>query len=269
MVSVRHRSDKNCRLQDHVPLECTACPHDYVATGPRECTLRGHPDTILTGVHCGQDTGLGSMWEANLRMPTTIRWPGMIRPQSTNALVASIDIVPTILDIVHNHTEQKVKVNLDGSSITSLLFGDVHEYDGANRVLFLWRDGFKLDHSPLGPPYGRFDVVAAKIGDIKLWYWTKSGHYNDDVEQHHDPPLLFNTILDPAESKPIVYNASNPDDPHTQLVAQVDILLQEHKEAMKGTYPLTLQRDTRNIPCVDPSTSCRTDESESSPFSES
>lgn len=252
------------RLRENVPLDCTACPHDYVPDPtperPRQCTMKSS-DISMEGVHCGDDTGLGSVWEANLRMPTLIRWPGKIQAKTnTSALVSSLDLVPTILSVV-NSTRRKAtkKEILDGVDISSVLFGQEGKYDSDNRILFFWRDGFLRDQSPLGPPYGRFDVVAAKLGRYKAWFSTKSAHYNADLEDFHDPPLLFDTISDPAESKPIAYPFQDDSNFYTQLVKRIKVEVAEHKKNMSGMYPRTLQRDARYIPCSDPDSNCRTD----------
>ena len=276
---------RNHRLRDHVPLNCTACPHDYVpdptAHRPRQCILRVQPtaagkvndgddartdtpfaddDNVLSvdGVHCGEDSGLGSTWEANLRMPALVMWPGKIEANtSTVALVSSLDLVPTLLSIVGISDEADL---FDGVDISSVLFGTEPDYDSDNRVLFFWRDGFLLNTSPLGPPYGRFDVVAVKVGRIKAWYWTKSAHYNADFEEFHDPPLLFDTIADPGEAFPIDYPHDDDTGYYVQLVKHIDQLVQVHKSEINGAHlsPLTLRRDPRYVPCVDPATNCRT-----------
>jgi C-terminal region of aryl-sulfatase len=294
------------RLREHVPQDCTACPHDYISNPtidrPRRCTLiqrrtnnhRGNQyhrinqrdripeelryhkeendETILSmdGVHCGEDSGLGSVWEANLRMPTLVQWPGKIAPNTTTmALVSSLDLVPTILSLVFGNTsiqkdsklnQQPEDFSFDGKDISSVLLGRDDEYDSDERVLFFWRDGFLLDLAPLGPPYGRFDVVAVKVGRIKAWYWTKSAHYNLDAEVYHTPPLLFDTVADPAEAFPINFPHNDSSNYYFQLVLRLGILVEEHKKdvAASLSYPLTLLRDPRYIPCVDPSTGCRT-----------
>jgi arylsulfatase A-like enzyme len=248
------------RLRENVPLECTACPHDYTpnptADRPRRCTLAGGNERSVDGIHCGEDTGLGSMWEANLRMPTLIRWTSRIAANSsTTALVSSLDLVPTILSLAgidYNTTY------FDGVDIGNLLFDhSIEQYDSGGRVLFFWRDGFLRNNAPLGPPYGRMDVVAVKIGRFKAWYSTKSAHYNADLEDFHDPPLLFDTIADPAEAYPIEYDMEE-DNFYAGLVQNMNRLVQEHKEELEKTmYPLTLLRDSRYIPCVDPATGCR------------
>jgi len=166
------------RLQENVPHNCTACPHGYVPsrhTGdiiksdqPHHlCTLPG-TDLVLNGVHCGEDTGLGSVWEANLRMPALARWPGKISAGSeTKTLVSTLDVIPTILSIVGLHDNEQAKCKLDGRDISSVLFekfrddGETdrcHNEGDRSRVLFFWRDGFSS--GPLPPPFGRFDVAA-------------------------------------------------------------------------------------------------------------
>jgi arylsulfatase G len=234
-------------------MECTACPHDYVSSPtkdrPRRCVLKD-TNFDLDGVHCGEDTGLGSIWEANLRMPALARWPGMIpRNSESTALVSTLDVVPTVLSILGKDTS---KLQLDGLDVsTVLLYGN--DTDFKNRTLFFWRDGFAK--GPLPPPYGRYDVVAIKVGRLKAWFWTKSAHYNPDPEVFHDPPLLFDTLADPAEAHPL-----DPND-HVDFIAKVKAKVQKHKDSVDWTYPLTLKRDPQYIPCVDRETGCRTDSS--------
>ena len=244
-----------CRLIENVARNCTACPRDYVPSPtveqPRRCVLPS-TDHSLIGVHCGQDTGLGSLWEANLRMPTVARWPGKIKPATESmALMSSLDLVPTVLSIVGSSNPLG---GVDGIDVSSVLLGDDSrtDYDADNRILFLWRDGFQ--EGPLEPPYGRFDVAAVKMGRIKAWFSTKSGHYNNDMEVFHDPPLLFDVLKDPAEAFPL--------DPHkhTDFIDRIKRLVEEHKESVDWTYPLTLFRDPMYTPCANEATGCRTKE---------
>ncbi len=236
-------------LQDNLDESCIACPHDYIpaptASLPKRCVL---PGTIfeLDGVHCGDDTGLGSVWEANLRMPSLARLPGWIPSNSTsNALLSTLDVIPTFLKMIG----KPVPSDLDGLDMSNFLAGkpDRHIED---RILFFWRDGFQ--DGPLGPPAGRFDVAAVKLGDLKAWFWTKSAHYNDDVEQFHDPPLLFDTIQDPAESRPL--------DPsmYFEQIKRIKAAVEHHKQSLDWTYPLALDSNPAYLPCVDQSTGCRT-----------
>jgi len=252
-------------LRDNVDDSCTACPHDYVPSPtkdrPRRCVYPGKESLYhLDGVHCGDDTGLGSVWEANLRMPALARWPQHIPAGvETMSMVSTLDILPTILNLA-NITASKHNP-LDGIDITEILLqsnNDAHNVNRTNsnkekfenRILFFWRDGF--EDGPLPPPFGRFDVVAAKYGNYKVWFSTKSAHYNDDIAVFHDPPLLFDVIKDPAEAFPL--NVSD----HIDLLEDILKLVEDHKESVDWVTPLTLARDPRFTPCFDKETNCRT-----------
>jgi len=247
-------------LRDNVDQYCTACPHDFIPSPteerPRRCVLVGNEDVYqLDGVHCGADTGLGGMWEANLRMPALARWPGHIPAGGeTMKMVSTLDIVPTVLSIVGIDSHDISSSTLDGIDISHILFqDDTYQNQSTTqdeRILFFWRDGFQ--DGPLPPPYGRMDVVAAKLGQLKFWFYTKSAHYNSDVEVFHEPPLIFDVISDPAEAFPL-----NPND-YQDEISNILILVDEHKLSVDWVKPLTLARDPRFIPCVDRNTQCRT-----------
>lgn len=248
-------------LRENVPMDCTACPHDYVPSptsdNPRRCIL---PKTAreVDGVHCGEDVGLGSVWEANLRMPAVARWPGRIPAGSESMnLLSTLDVVPTIVSFLGKKLD-----GLDGEDVSAVLFGGETKV-GDERALFFWRDGF--EEGPLDPPFGRFDVAAVKLGRYKAWFWTKSAHYNDDIEMFHDPPLLFDVLMDPAEAFPLDSLE------HAHVITKIKHLAERHKNTIERGNPLTLARDPRWIPCANPGTKCRTDAfpEQSNHFSES
>jgi arylsulfatase A-like enzyme len=181
-------------------------------------------------------------------MPALARWPGKIAAGTeTMTLVSTLDVLPTVLSLLGKDSISK---ELDGIDISAVLLGQELNSEDIDRVLFFWRDGFR--DGPLGPPYGRFDVVAAKVGRIKVWFSTKSAHYNNDVEVSHDPPLLFDTFIDPAEAYPL-----DPND-FTELIDRVRSSVQQHKDSVDWTFPLASARDPAFIPCVDRETGCRT-----------
>lgn len=108
----------------------------------------------LEGVPCGDDTGLGSVWEANLRMPAVARFPGKIPPNSdTDVLISTLDVIPTFLSLIGRSAPN----NLDGKDMSNFLCGEQND-DDQPRILYFWRDGFSS--GPLPAPYGRFDVAA-------------------------------------------------------------------------------------------------------------
>lgn len=194
-------------------------------------------------------------------MPALVRWPSRIAAHTeSNVLVSTLDVVPTLLSITGSSASELQELDLDGVDISSVWFGSPEvagslvEADDP-RVLFFWRDGF--GSGPLPPPYGRFDVVAIKVGRIKAWFWTKSAHYNADLEVYHDPPLLFDTLTDPAEAQSL--------DPslHWDWIRYVQRARMEHLRRMgvNGTGPLTLARDPKYLPCANRATGCRIDSS--------
>lgn len=247
-------------LMEHVDETCTACPHDYVpsptTTEPHRCILPVNHALTLQGVPCGHDSGLGSLWEANVRTPAFAWWPGRISPgRVTQKTVATLDVLPTVLSLVKptetNRSAMKNDWILDGIDISHILLGEAEEngeQQEKERILFFWRDGF--DEGPLPPPYGRMDVAALKVGFLKVWFWTKSGHYNDDPHQWHDPPLVFNIDEDPAESRPL--NASKA------FFDFVQELRLDHMKLVSRGPPLTLAKDDSYIPCADSANQCRT-----------
>jgi arylsulfatase len=237
-------------LQDNVDQSCTACPHEYIPSPtlqrPRRCVYQGKRNSyFIDGVHCGEDTGLGSVWEANIRMPALVKWPGYITPGTESMdMVSTLDVVPTVLGIVGI----EVPSDIDGKYIGHELF-QTENFSQEKRILFFWRDGFR--DGPLPAPYGRFDVVAAKLGNVKAWFYTKSSHYNDDEEVYHNPPLLFDVLNDPAEAFPL-----NPDD-HQDTIEQISYLIHKHKNMIDWAKPLTTLHDPKYIPCIDHSHNCR------------
>jgi C-terminal region of aryl-sulfatase len=259
------RRKQPSQLPEHVQSSIFSASSDDPKTNLHDSMDEDKVVLEMDGVHCGDDSGLGSVWEANLRMPAMIQWTGTIPPNtSTMALVSSLDVTPSILSLVFNHTEtreENIDTSFDGQDVSAVWLGRADEYDSEKRVLFFWRDGFLLNLEPLGPPFGRFDVVAVKVGRIKAWYWTKSAHYNNDVEVYHYPPLLFDTISDPAEAHPIEYPHNSTSNKYAQLVLRIDYLIEEHKRDIASSFPhpLTLARDPKYIPCINRTTGCRSE----------
>lgn len=246
-------------LKDNVDLNCTACPSEYMPapteSRPRRCIYPG-TDYEVDGVHCGEDTGLGSAWEANVRMPGIVRWPNGGVPPGTETMdmVSTLDVVPTILSVLG----KDIPNNIDGVDVSSAFFGDDGERSQrseslSNRTIFFWRDGFSAGQLLLPKPFGRFDVVSVKmLGRYKLWFSTKSSHYNDDAEVYHDPPLIFDVIDDPAEA-----TALDPTQ-YKEMIESAKAQVAEHKASVDWTYPLCLARDTQYLPCAEGHFDCRT-----------
>jgi len=267
---------KGTWLKEHVSDDCTACPSEYKPSPlpgqKRRCIYPGTNYEVM-GVSCGEDTGLGSAWEANVRMPAIVRWKGGGVPEgeTSSEMVSTLDVLPTVLSMIGKDIPNGSEV--DGIDVTDVFLGQAQSSSSSlpllegednqnetnrnrrrrrrsERAIFFWRDGFKT--GPLPAPFGRFDVVAMKIEWYKLWFWTKSSHYNADEEVYHDPPLIFDVLNDPAEAYPL-----DPDK-HDDLIRHALHLMSEHKASIEWSAPLTLARDPKYLPCVNVESGCRT-----------
>ena len=61
----------------------------------------------------------GSVWEGGLRVPGIIEWPAGIKPRITNHPASTMDIFPTIADILHLDESVFIKP-VDGASLAAL-----------------------------------------------------------------------------------------------------------------------------------------------------
>ena len=119
-------------------------------------------------------------YDAGLRTPIMIRWPGKVKPAMSNDLVTSLDIVPTILTA----TGVKVPANLRGTDLCDAKERVVREgiagacfthnavdlNDPAKNVLHRWRI---VDHLKLIVPTGKgepelYDLAADPFEQTNL-----------------------------------------------------------------------------------------------------
>jgi len=114
----------------------------------------------------------GSLYEGGIRVPGIIEWPGHIKPMVTDFPASTMDIMPTLVDLLGLSKDSLLAVH-DGESIASLFQGKAPERSHAI-------------------PF-RFQRNAAIIdGDFKLLHLGGRG----DGKWH-----LFNLQADPAETK--------------------------------------------------------------------
>lgn len=65
----------------------------------------------------------GSLYEGGIRVPGIIEWPGKIKPQVTSFPASTLDIMPTIVDLLDLPADSMMKVH-DGESIVPLFQGN-------------------------------------------------------------------------------------------------------------------------------------------------
>lgn len=92
--------------------------------------------TIMTSDHGGQwPFGKWNLYDAGTRTPLVVKWPGKIQAgKRTSAMVSWVDILPTLLDLIH----ADIPVYLDGKSFAKVLTG---ETDELREVIFTTHTG--------------------------------------------------------------------------------------------------------------------------------
>jgi arylsulfatase len=107
-----------------------------------------------------------SNWEGGYRVPTLIKWPGVIEPGSIyNDIFSHEDMLPTLLAAVgdsnikqklingHSANGRNFKVHLDGYNLLPFLKGE--EKESPRKEFFYWTD----DGSLANLRYGRWKMV--------------------------------------------------------------------------------------------------------------
>jgi arylsulfatase len=107
-----------------------------------------------------------SNWEGGYRVPTLIKWPGVIKPGTIyNDVFSHEDMLPTIMAAVgepdikeklmegHRAIGRKYKVHLDGYNMLPYFKGEVKE--GPRKEFFYWTDDGQLANLR----YGRWKMV--------------------------------------------------------------------------------------------------------------
>jgi arylsulfatase A-like enzyme len=120
--------------------------------------------------------GKGSAYEAGVRVPFLVSWPGVTRPGTTSDVpVITPDIPATILDVTGVGPEPSQP--LDGASLAAALRGG-----GLDRDALYW-------HYPHYHPGGATPHSAIRSGDFRLVHFYEDGHSE-----------LYNLRSDPGEA---------------------------------------------------------------------
>ena len=90
------------------------------------CSDNGGSKNISPSTVGGLRGNKNTMWEGGLRVPAIIEWPETIAPGITKYPASTMDIFPTILEIVGLYPNNKYS-NLDGKSITNLFEANKHK----------------------------------------------------------------------------------------------------------------------------------------------
>ena len=78
-------------------------------------------------------------------------------------------------------------------------------------------------------------IFAARLGDYKAHYFTRTG-YRDKAETPHNPPLLYNLAHDPGEHW-------DKAEEHPEILAQIAKAVEAHKATVKTVENQLEKRD--------------------------
>jgi len=119
-----------------------------------------------------------SNWEGGYRVPTLIKWPGVIKPGTVyNDVFSHEDMLPTLMAAVgepdikekllrgHSAIGRNYKVHLDGYNMLPYFKGEVAE--GPRKEFFYWTDGGELANLR----YGRWKLVfmEQRAHGLEVW----------------------------------------------------------------------------------------------------
>jgi hypothetical protein len=160
------------------------------------------------------EKGQGS--ELGIRVPMIANWPGTIAPSTSQALIDSVDFLPTLLDVSRSDSAQAA--GLDGVSFRPLLAGQVSQI----------RDHVFVHHDPRpGWDKDRFPLIRLAIGPRYKLY---------------EDGRMLDVVDDMLERSPLEVNADSPEQREAR---------QELQSVLDSHLPYS-GFDPRTVPRPDP-----------------
>ncbi len=169
--------------------------------------------------YCGDNGGLkddpnsggilqgnkGSLFEGGIRVPGIIEWPGGVKPGVTDFPSSTMDIMPTLVDLLDLPEDSQLRV-VDGESIAALFEGK--EPSRSHGIPFLAKGSVLIQ--------GNYKLRNMSSGRSPEWH-------------------LYDLSVDPGETKDIA--AQNPERV-TQMIAELEAFTASVKQSKLGKdYP--------------------------------
>jgi arylsulfatase len=150
------------------------------------------PDGGITPFH-GEK---GTTWEGGFRVPSLIRWPGIIKPGTiSNEIFSHEDMMPTLLAAAgepnikekllqgHQASDKTFRVHLDGFNLMPYFQG--REDESPRESIFYFDQAGGLN--------------AVRVQDWKLHFTILEGPINEAVRIKRAWPVVINLRADPYE----------------------------------------------------------------------
>ncbi len=128
-----------------------------------------------------------AMYDELIRVPLAISWRQQIKPGKSDALVSSIDILPTLCDLA----EVPIPVTVDGRSVRPLL-------NGKSPVESSWRE------TVFGEYYGKQKWRAPmRMVRSHRWKYTRYTRYGEELYDLEKDPAEIHNLADDANFKTV------------------------------------------------------------------
>jgi arylsulfatase A-like enzyme/acetyl esterase/lipase len=147
----------------------------------------------------------GSIWEGGIRVPGIVEWPGHVRPAVTDVPASTMDIFPTVVDLVALPAKSLLDVH-DGESILPLFDGEVPKRTHA--IPFTAKGTALID--------GDFKLISVGMGKNRTWE-------------------LFDVRNDPGETSDV--SAAHPDRVRMMRAEAERVLASVEASAAGHDYP--------------------------------
>jgi arylsulfatase A len=155
--------------------------------------------------------GKGTTWEGGVRTPAIFWWPGTVRPGVVTGMGSGLDLLATAASLAG--TALPADRRLDSVDLTPALTG---AGPSPRQELFYYWDT---------------ELRAVRKGNFKAHFVTSGAYDDPEPRVAHDPPLLFDLSVDPAERFNIA--AQQPG-----LVADLIRAANAHRESVVVAKPL-------------------------------
>jgi uncharacterized sulfatase len=189
-----------------------------------------------------------NLYDVGLRSPLLIKWPGKVKAGTTDAMVAHVDLLPTILQIAG----AAVPADLDGKTYLDVLLNGKAEHD---TEIFLThsQDGlmnispmrgirtkqykYILNLAPQYPYHTHIDGARDHDGGISYWIsWEKLAKTNMAAQallnRYYTRPKeeLYDVVKDPWELHNLAFNPE-----YAETIQHLKKRLEDSRKAMNDT----------------------------------
>ena len=148
------------------------------------CSDNGGLRNILPSTVGGLRGSKTTIWEGGLRVPAVIEWPQVIKPRITHYPASTMDIFPTIADIL-DLPETDLLKPVDGISLKPIFKNDTKNRD--KKIPFRYKDqGALVDNN--------FKLVATSIQKKEFELYDLENDSGETTDLAAQNPMIFNQM---------------------------------------------------------------------------